>query len=102
MTQMNIYTKQKQTHRHREKTYSCQGVGWGGGKDWEFGNSTGKLLHTGWINNKALLYGTRNYIQYPVLNHNGKEYEKEYIFVYLNHFAILQQLTQHCKPTILQ
>ena len=22
------------------------------------------------------LYGTENYIQYPVLNHNGKEYEK--------------------------
>ena len=29
--------------------------------------------------NKALLYNTGNYAQYPVLNHNGKEYEKEYI-----------------------
>jgi len=27
--------------------------GWGG-KDWEFGISRGKLLHTGWINNKVL------------------------------------------------
>ena len=25
MTQINIYTKQKQTHRHREQTYCCQG-----------------------------------------------------------------------------
>ena len=29
----------------------------------------------GWINNEGLLYSTRNYIQYHVLNHNGKEYE---------------------------
>ena len=27
--------------------------------------------------NKVLLYNTGNYIQYPVINHNGKEYEKE-------------------------
>ena len=31
---------------------------------------------TGWINNKVLPYSTGNYIQYPVINHNGKEYEK--------------------------
>ena len=29
-----------------------------------------------------LLYSTGNYIQYPVKNHNGKEYEKEYIHMY--------------------
>ena len=33
---------------------------------------------TGRKNNKALLYSTGNYIQYGPLNHNGKEYEKEY------------------------
>ena len=26
---------------------------------------------------KVLLYSTGNYIQYPVINHNGEEYEKE-------------------------
>ena len=26
----------------------------------------------------------------------------KYIHVYLNHFAIHQKLTQHCKSTILQ
>ena len=28
MTQMNLSMKQKQTHRHREQTCGCQGVGW--------------------------------------------------------------------------
>ena len=48
---------------------------WGsrGGKDWEFGISRGKLLYIEWINNKVLLYSTGNYIQCPVINHNGKE-----------------------------
>ena len=50
-----------------------------------------------WINNKGLLYSTGNYIQCPVINNNGKEYEKEY----LSHFAVPQKLTQHCKSTIL-
>ena len=50
-----------------------------GGTDWEFGISRYKLLYIEWINNKVLLCGTGNYIQYPVINHNGKEYEKEYI-----------------------
>ena len=29
--------------------------------------------YIGWINNEVLLYSTGNYIQYPVINHNGKE-----------------------------
>ena len=33
-----------------------------------------KLLYRGWINNQFLLYRTGNYIQYPVINHNGKKY----------------------------
>ena len=58
-----------------------EGVG-GGGVDWEFGISRCKLSHTEWINNEVLLYSTGNYIQYPVINHNGKEYEKECIYMY--------------------
>ena len=57
-----------------------------GGMDRELGISRCKLLHIEWINNKVLLYSTGNYIQHTVINHNGKEYEKEYIEV--NHFAI--------------
>ena len=46
--------------------------------DWEFGISRCKLSYIEWINNKVLLYSTGNYIQYPGIKHNGKEYEKEY------------------------
>ena len=101
---MNLSRKQKQTHRHREQTCGCQGVGEGRGRmEWEFGISRCKLLYIRWINNKVLVYSTGNYIQYPVINHNRKEYEKEYIYVcIMNHFAIQQKLTQHCKSTILQ
>ena len=55
----------------------------GGGMEWEFGVSRGKQLHIGWINNKVLLSSTGNCIQYPVINHNGKEYEKEYIYTHM-------------------
>ena len=72
---MNLSVKQKQTHRHRQQTCGCQGAGGdGGGIDWESGISRCKLSHVGWINNKVLLYSTGNYIQYPVINHNEKEY----------------------------
>ena len=40
--------------------------------DEEFGVSRYKLLHIEWINCKVPLYSTGNYIQYPVINHNGK------------------------------
>ena len=46
----------------------------GRGMDWEFGISRYKLLCIKQINNKDLLYNTGNYIQYPMINHNGKEY----------------------------
>ena len=50
--------------------------------DWDLGISRCKLLYIEWINNKVLLYSTRNYNQYPVIKHNGKEYEKRmYIYV---------------------
>ena len=52
--------------------------GGGGEMDGEFGIRRCKLLNIEWINNKVLLYSTGNYIQSPVINHNGKEYEKEY------------------------
>ena len=74
MTQMNLSMKKKQNQGHREQTSGCQGVGGGRGMEWEFGISRCQLLYIEWINNKALLYSTGSYIQYPVINHNGKEY----------------------------
>ena len=54
----------------------AKGEGSGGGMYWEFGISRCKLFYIGWINNKVLLYSTGNYIQTPVINHNGKEKNK--------------------------
>ena len=83
MTQMNLSMKQKQNHGHREQTGGCQGGGDLGGMEWEVGVSRCKLLYIEWINNKILLYSTDNYIQYPMINHNGKEYFLNvYIYMY--------------------
>ena len=49
--------------------------------DWEFGISRYKLLYVEQINNKVLLHSTGNYIQHPVAKHNGKEYEKECVYM---------------------
>ena len=52
---------------------------------------------------RSYCYSTGKYIQYAVINLNGKEYEKGYlsiylsVYVYLNHFAVQQKLTQYCK-----
>ena len=57
--------------------------GVGGGMDWEFGISRCKLVYTEWINNKVLLYSKENYIQYPMVNHYGKEYLKRRKYIYV-------------------
>ena len=48
--------------------------------EWKFEVSICKLLYIEERNNRVRLYST-GYIQYPVINHNGKEYEKEYIYM---------------------
>ena len=81
-TQMNSSTRQKQTHWHREQTCDRQGGGGWGGMEWEVGISRCKLICMEWINNKVLLYNTGNCIQYPMINHNGRDYKKSmYIYV---------------------
>ena len=54
-----------------------------------------KLLYIKQVNNKDLLYSTRNDTQYLVMTYDGKESEKESLAVHL-------KLTQHCKLTTLQ
>ena len=56
-----------------------------GGMDWKFGVSRCKLvlIYIEWINNKVLIYSTGNYIQYPMINHNGKELKKKNVYVYI-------------------
>ena len=43
---------------------------------WEFGISRCKLLCREWINKRVLVYSPGNSIQYPVINHHGKEHRK--------------------------
>ena len=71
----------KQNQTNREQTCGCQGgKRCGRGMKWEFGISRCKLLYIEWIN-KVLLCSIGNYIQYPVINHNGKEYEKKNVYM---------------------
>ena len=42
----------------------------------EYGIKRGTLPNIKQINNKDLLYSTGNYIQYHIINYNGKESEK--------------------------
>ena len=80
MTQMNSSAQQEETHKETEQTCGCQG------KEGLWGNGLGV-----WDQEmQTILYrmdkqqgptnGTRNYIQYPVVNSNRKEYGKVYIW----------------------
>ena len=53
--------------------------------EWEVGVSRCKLLCIEWINNKVLLHSTEDYIQYPMINQNGKKYlkKKECVYIYI-------------------
>ena len=106
--QISTSRKQKQTHTHREQMCVCQGVsGFGRREKWECGISRCKLLHIGWINNKGLLYSTGNYIQHPVINHHGEEYEKECVCVCVcvcvcitDSLCCQQKLTEHVSQLL--
>ena len=63
---MNLFTKQKQSHRLRKRTYGCWGYGWGESIVREFGMDMSTLLDLKWITNKDLLYITGNFAQYFV------------------------------------
>ena len=76
---MNLSTKQKEKRRVVDKVQGTLQV-WGE-MEWEFGVSRSELLCAEWIN-KVLLYSTGNYIHYPVINHNGKQFSKKCIFMY--------------------
>ena len=87
---MNLLVKQKTDLQTQKTNLSLPKDKKGeGGLDWEFGISRRQLFYVEWINNKVLLYGTENHIQYPMKNHNRKEFQKQivcvciYIFIYI-------------------
>ena len=56
-----------------------------GGMGWEFGVSQCKLVHRERLNTKALLDSAGTYIQYLVINHNGKGYKKR-MYTYMDNW----------------
>ena len=75
---MNLFTRQKQTHM-KNKLMVTEGDN-GGGINQEFWINIYTLLYIKQINNKDLLYSTRNYTQKLVITYNGKESEKVCIY----------------------
>ena len=75
------------------------------GREGRRGNLINKLPYIELINSKVPLSSTRNYIQYPVTNHNRTVYmyihTHRHTQIYLNHFDV-QQKHKHYKSTILQ
>ena len=74
-TNESMYKTETDSQTQRRELWLSRGRGWER-EGLEFGISRCKLLYTGWIN-KVLLYSTGNYIQYPVISHNGKECKKK-------------------------
>ena len=81
-TNKHIYESEADSQTERANLWLPREKGGGGEMEREFGVSRCKLLYIYWINNEVLLYSTGNYIQYPVINHNRKEYKKECVPMY--------------------
>ena len=72
-TEEPIHETETDSQTERTALWLPRGRGGGRGMEWEAGVSRYKHLQIKWINNKALTYSTENYIQYPMINHNGKD-----------------------------
>ena len=75
MIQINLFAKQKQTHRHRKQTGLLKGKG----KErinQELKINVKTLPYIKQITNKDLLYSTGNYTQYFVITYKGKNPKK--------------------------
>ena len=105
MRQINLSANRKRL-RHGEQTCGRWQGRSRGREVCGFGLSVCKLLHAlqnGWQGPPA--QHKELYSQCPGINHNGEEYVTDRQTdgqIKLNHFAIQQKLTQHCKVTILQ
>ena len=77
---MTLSTKQKQPHRHRDQTCGCLG-GQGGGRlgGWGWWMQT-IIFRMDKQQGPTVLH--RELYSIYVINHNGKEYEKECIYMY--------------------
>ena len=76
------------SHGHSLQKETCKDIenklmvtkrerGWGRETNQEFGISRSNYYRKKQTHSKVLLHSTGNYIQYLVINYNGKDYEKE-------------------------
>ena len=79
---MNLFAKQKQAYRYKNKLYGYHREK-GGGKNLKLGINRYMLLYKKQITNKDPLYSTGDYIKYLVITYDGKESEKECIQIYM-------------------
>ena len=79
---MNLFTKQKLSHRCGKQTCGYRGK-CGGGINWEIWINIYTPLYIEQITNKNLLNSTGNSIQYSVMINMGIECKKEWIYVYV-------------------
>ena len=94
--QINVFAKQKQTHRLREWTYDCQGKRWEREIVREFGIDMHTQLYLKWTTNKVLVYSTGNSACCYVAAWMGGEFGGEWIFNMANPFAVHLKLSQLC------
>ena len=76
---MNLFTTQKQAHRYKGKIMVTKGEKEGRDK---LRISDEQIHTTVYKINKNLLNSTESYIQYLVITYNGKEFEKECIYIH--------------------
>ena len=72
-TNAHIYETKRESWTQRTDRWLPRGWGRDGVGGWL---SRHKLLYIQGISSKVLLDSTESYIQYPMINHNGKEYFK--------------------------
>ena len=75
---MNLFTKRNRLKDTENKLMVTNGNSEQGEMKQDLGINKYTLLYVKQVNGKNLLYSTGNYIQYLVINCNGKEYEEEY------------------------
>ena len=102
---MNIFTKQKQTHRLQVWIYGYPGLGVGSGEGIvrEFRISMYTLLYLKWTTHNDPLYSTGSSAPCYMAAWMGGESRGESIrvYVWLRPFAVHQNLSQHCWLAIL-
>ena len=82
-------------YEHRDQIYGCQIGAEGTGRlgVWDYLMQT--ITYRMDKQKDPTVYNTGNYIQYPVINHNGKEYKKVCVYKLLIHPSLDPQLGNH-------